>query len=136
MKSDEPAHLYGLPLEEFVAARDQAARAARKAGDREAAAELAALRKPTVAAWAVNQLSRQHRGGVEALIAAAEAIRKGNDEGDERFRQAVDTLTRTAREILAAADRRTTDTVLQEVATTLRATAAVASTPPTRSNSR
>src|SRR5690242_13567634 len=67
--ADPAEDLYGLPLEEFIAARDAAARELRRSGDREAAAELAKLAKPTPAAWAANQLARTGPGGIRALLA-------------------------------------------------------------------
>lgn len=48
--------LYAAPLEEFVAVRTRLAQAA----GRPAAAEIKALRKPTVTAWLLNQLAREH----------------------------------------------------------------------------
>lgn len=51
--------LYALPPEGFTAARDAQARQARKDGDPAGAAALAALRRPSVAARAVNALVRQ-----------------------------------------------------------------------------
>ena len=56
--------LYGLPLDEFVPARNALARELKGAGEPAEAAEVAALRKPSVAAWAVNQLVRTQRRGV------------------------------------------------------------------------
>lgn len=47
--------LYAAPLEEFVAVRTRLAQAA----GRPAAAEIKALRKPTVTAWLLNQLARE-----------------------------------------------------------------------------
>jgi hypothetical protein len=49
--------LYRSPPAGFVAARDKAVAAARAAGDTGRARELAALRRPTVAAWLVNLLA-------------------------------------------------------------------------------
>jgi hypothetical protein len=49
--------LYALPPTDFVPARDAEVAAARAAGDRPRAAELARLRRPTVAAWLVNLLA-------------------------------------------------------------------------------
>jgi hypothetical protein len=65
---DEIDRLYGLPLEEFTRERDLAARAARKAGRREEAGEIARLRKPPVAAWAINRLARDRRRDVDLLL--------------------------------------------------------------------
>src|SRR3954451_21313497 len=50
--------LYGLALDEFVPRRDALAKRLRADGRREEAAEVAALRKPSVAAWAANQAIR------------------------------------------------------------------------------
>jgi hypothetical protein len=57
----EAERLYGLPLDEFTAARDARARELRRDGEREKAAEVAALRKPVLAAWLVNMLARDER---------------------------------------------------------------------------
>jgi hypothetical protein len=50
--------LYGLPLDAFIAERNEAAKALRAEGDREAAAAIRKLRKPSAAAWAVNAAVR------------------------------------------------------------------------------
>jgi hypothetical protein len=70
------ADLYGLPLEEFTKARDALAKEVRQAGDKEAADEIKALRKPPVSAWAVNQLARRHPQELKALVKAGEGLRK------------------------------------------------------------
>ena len=54
--------LYGVPPEEFVAARTAARDRARAAGDKELAAAVAALPKPTTAAWVANLLVRRQPG--------------------------------------------------------------------------
>ena len=123
---DEIDALYGLPLDEFTKARNGLVRELRKGGRRDEAAEVAALRKPSLPAWVVNQLARERRSDVQGLLKAAEAIRAGDVDADERFREAVDRLVHAARDILTAAARRPSDTVLREVATTLRASAAAA----------
>lgn len=72
--------LYALPPGEFTGARDARAKELRKAGDREAADAVKALRKPTVAAWALNQLARSRAKDVERLIAAGEELRSAQEE--------------------------------------------------------
>jgi len=116
--------LYGLALEEFTKERDALARRLRADGDRDDAASVAELRKPVLAAWVVNQLARERRADVEALVEAAAAIRAGAPDADERYRTTADGLARAAREVLAEADRRPSDAVLRDVATTLRAASA------------
>lgn len=116
--------LYELPLAEFTKERDALARRLRAEGKRDEATAVADLRKPVLAAWVVNRLARVRRSDVEALVDAATAIREGKTDADERFRTTADGLARAAREVLAEADRRPSDAVLREVATTLRAAAA------------
>src|SRR4051812_44776528 len=52
--------LFALDPSEFTAARDRLVAELREAGDKGAAAEVKALRRPTVTAWALNQLARRH----------------------------------------------------------------------------
>ncbi|WP_375386586.1 transposase [uncultured Microbacterium sp.] len=68
--------LYALTPDRFTAARNERA----AASDRAAAASIKALRKPSVAAWAVNLLARDGRLG-EALDLAA-ALREAQDDLD------------------------------------------------------
>jgi hypothetical protein len=116
--------LYGLPLAEFTKERDALARRLRADGERDEATAIADLRKPVLAAWVVNRLARACRTDVESLVEAAAAIRAGKPDAGERFRTIADGLARAAREVLAGADRRPSDAVLRDVATTLRAAAA------------
>ena len=66
---DEVAdELYGLPPEEFTAARTRHEKEAKAAGDRAAAAEIHGLAKPTVTGWLANQLVRSHRSSLEPVL--------------------------------------------------------------------
>ncbi|MDQ5822178.1 MAG: hypothetical protein M3540_12125, partial [Actinomycetota bacterium] len=69
--------LYGLPLDEFTKARNDLSARLKKAGATDAAAEVKALPKPSVPAWAVNQLARTRQREVRALLVAAERSRSG-----------------------------------------------------------
>jgi hypothetical protein len=60
--------LFGMPLDRFIPERDALAKQLRATGDREAVDRVKGLRKPTVPAWALNQLARQDPGGVTDLI--------------------------------------------------------------------
>ena len=73
--------LYGLPPAEFTRTRDEAASELRKAGQREAAERVKALRKPTAAAAAANRLVREHRGEVERFLRAATVLRDAQFSG-------------------------------------------------------
>jgi hypothetical protein len=68
--------LFELPPERFVAARDELARQLRKDGDAAAAKRVAGLRRPTVAAWAVNQAARRRPELVTDLMEAGERLRQ------------------------------------------------------------
>jgi len=73
--------LYGLPPGEFTRTRDEAAGELRKAGQREEAERVKALRKPTAAAAAVNRLVRERRSEVERFLQAATALRDAQFSG-------------------------------------------------------
>ena len=77
--------LYELPPEQFIAARDEAVAAARKAGDRATATAIGKLRRPTVAAWLVNLLARRQPDLLGELLALGDALRTAQHElrGDE-----------------------------------------------------
>ena len=60
--------LYGAPPERFTARRDELARQARADGDKDLAATVHALRRPTAAAWVVNCLARQAPDAVGGLV--------------------------------------------------------------------
>ena len=68
--------LYALPREEFTAARDARVKAARATGDRDLAAAIGKLRKPTSAAWVTNLLAREYPGEVGDLIELGTALRE------------------------------------------------------------
>ena len=70
--------LYGLPPERFTAERNALAAALRSEGDLEGAAVVKTLRKPSAAAWAVNQLVRAEPDLVEALLGAGGELRQAH----------------------------------------------------------
>ena len=72
---DEVDALYGLPLDAFVPERDALAKRLRADKRREDADAVKALRKPSVAAWAANQVLRSQPGQRDALLTAeADAV--------------------------------------------------------------
>ncbi len=74
--------LYGLPPEEFTAARTDAVKQARAAGDRGLATQLGALRRPAVAAWAVNLLVRERATLVEQVTSMGDSLRDAQAQLD------------------------------------------------------
>ena len=124
--------LYVAPREEFVRERDALVKTLRAAGDREAAAEVGAIRKPTLVAWTVNQLAHKERRDVDLLLDAGKriidaqeaSIAKGGRAdlatAQASLRRAVNGLTEQASAILGPDASKTT---LTRVAETLRTAA-------------
>lgn len=116
MGLDEIAdRLYALPLEEFTQARNQAERELRKAGEREQAEQVKALRKPTAAAGAVNRLVREHRPEVDAFLAAAATLRDAQFAGKGSIASAA-TAQREALETLVGLGGESVRATLQAAA--------------------
>lgn len=100
--------LFALPPDEFVEARDRLAKELKAAGDGEAAAAVKKLRRPTVAAAAVNRLAREARSELDELLAVGDRLREAYETllhggGDSGVREAtaakrklVGTLTKRA----------------------------------------
>ena len=66
--------LYAGPPGEFTAARTALAKELRDGGDREAAEEVGALRRPTKLAAELNRIAREEPDALAAAIAAEEAL--------------------------------------------------------------
>ena len=75
-----PEDLYGLPLEEFTPARDALAKELKAAGHKDEAAEVKRLRKPSLAAWALNRVARDHPEAIGQLREAGADLRAAQDE--------------------------------------------------------
>lgn len=67
--------LFRVDPSEFVARRDALARTLRQQGERDAAAEVKALRRPSLALWALNQVARDEPHVVQAVLDASDAAR-------------------------------------------------------------
>src|ERR1700734_2796351 len=91
--------LYGVSPDAFTSSRSAEVRAARSAGDRQLAAAVAQLRRPTIGAWLANQLSRECRDDVEALLDLGASMRRAQEAGDG---QELRDLTRQRRQMVAA----------------------------------
>ncbi|MHA7134260.1 hypothetical protein [Oerskovia turbata] len=74
--------LFDLPLDEFVGARNAAAKRAAADGDTVGAARLRGLAKPTVAAWVVNQVARSHVDQIASLMALGDELRDATTSRD------------------------------------------------------
>lgn len=69
---DDVDALFRLPLAEFTGARNALAAKLKKSGRGDEAVRVKALAKPSISAWAVNQLYWNHREAFDRLIASAE----------------------------------------------------------------
>jgi len=136
MGTMEPDDLYGLPLERFVPERAALARALRADGQRQQAANVVGSRKPTVAAWAVNQLVRTQGRALASLYDAGDKLREAQADvlagrGDaralrlaaDRERVAVDALVIAARGLLTSEGHELSASVIDRVADTMHAAA-------------
>ena len=126
--SEVTHELYGLPLEDFTSTRNARAKELKAEGDAEAARRVQALKKPTVAAWLVNQLVRGEPDTVALLLDLGREMRAGMTglSGDElrvltkRRYQLVSLLVNAA--LGYAGGRRPGGDVATDVQATLEAT--------------
>ena len=116
--------LYQLPLGEFIAARNTLAK---ETGD----ADIKTLQKPSLPAWAVNQLYWRHRSVYDDVTGRAEDLRathlatQRGKRADLRgaskdHEQAVDAALKATLALLAEEGQPITDATKQAMATTLR----------------
>lgn len=121
--------LYALTPAEFTAARDARAREARQAGQRDDAAAIKKLARPTTSAWLVNQLSRQAPEQLGRLIAVAEALEEAQRtlaggrlrELSGQRRGVINDLLPCAADIASRAGQPASAVVMGEVRATLEA---------------
>ena len=131
---DVPQDLYGLPLERFIPERAALVKALRAENKRDAATEVAGMRKPSVAAWAVNQLVRTQSKAFEALFRAGDDLAHAQSDAAagrrvadairdpaRRQREALDDLLNAAKGLLSSEGHPLTPTTLERVIDTLRA---------------
>ncbi len=99
--------LFALDPKDFVRERDALAKQLRAGGDRDEAARVKALRRPTVAAWAINQVARDKPDAVGALLDAAAKARGGRDmrRALADRRDAIAHVMRAVRDVLAGSGR-------------------------------
>lgn len=127
--------LYGQHPDAFMGARTALVAQVRADGDVGLAKAVASVRKPTVAAWAVNQLVRQRPAQLESLLDLAGRLQNASERMDGgalrdlgRERTAlVDTLLRATREVVGDAGTTLTGPTLEQVRETY--VAALASPP-------
>jgi len=123
--------LFKLPQAEFIAARNALAARLKKTGDRNEAEQVKALVKPTLSAWAVNQLYWKHGDTFKELLAARESFGRTPAAGMRDLlaarREVISRLTRLAAVVLEEAGHSPTPDILRRITTTLEALSASAS---------
>jgi hypothetical protein len=127
--------LYDEPPDRFIAARNELAARLKEDGDVGASKDVSALRKPTVAAWAVDRLARDHARDIEALIEVGKKLASAQREvagggGVDRLHEAsserhklVDRLVRASAGVLEKAGMSSARATLDKVSNTLMAIA-------------
>ncbi|MFB9738629.1 hypothetical protein ACFQE4_00815 [Streptomyces thermocoprophilus] len=121
--------LYGTPPAAFVTRRTELAAAARQDGRADDARRIRAARRPTLAAWAANLLLRREPGESRAFLELGEALREAYrgldadaiDALSEQRRRVVSALTAQAVRHARDAGQPVSDTVRQDIESTLRA---------------
>jgi len=112
--------LYAAPADSFTEHRNQAAKGS---GDKALAAAVKKLKKPSVAAWAVNLLVRRESDQIDSVLELAASLRAAAEalDGDElraltrQRRQLTNALATTARALARDAGVRLTGPVVDQV---------------------
>ncbi len=112
--------LYAGPADAFTDARNAAAKGIK---DKALAAQVKKLKKPSVAAWAVNLLVRRESAQIDSVLELAEQLRAAAEalDGDElraltrQRRQLTTALASTARSLARDAGVRLTAPVVEQV---------------------
>ncbi|MES4831411.1 hypothetical protein ABVB25_30310, partial [Streptomyces anthocyanicus] len=121
--------LYGTPPSAFVPHREERAAAARTAGRKEDARRIHAARRPTLAAWAANLLTRSRPEETRRFLELGQALREahrtldaaGLKELSAQRRRIVAALSRQAAQLAGEAGHRLSQAAQREVESTLRA---------------
>lgn len=86
--AETAAELVALPLARFTAERTARAKAVRGDGDRDLAARITALAKPSASAWLVDLLARELPDDLQRVLDLGDDLREAQEAGDrERLRR-------------------------------------------------
>jgi hypothetical protein len=132
---DAVDELYGLPLDEFTPRRDELAKELRASGKRDEAAWVKALRKPSAAAWLVNQLARTQKSDTRRMLERGDGLRLTQERAlarqasreelagaTQEYAEAMRTLLSKAPGFLDRRGAPPSQSTLERAAETLRAT--------------
>src|SRR5580765_529149 len=132
---DEVDALFRLPLAEFTGARNALAARLKKSGRGDDSLLVKALVKPSISAWAVNQLYWNHREAFEQLIKSGERFHKAQTSGKvtdmraamDARRQGLSQLSDIASSVLRDSGHNPTPDTIHRITTTLEGISAYAS---------
>ncbi|MGW6279652.1 hypothetical protein [Kribbella sp. NPDC055071] len=80
--------LYAAPAADFIATRNELAKQLKADGDQVGSTRLKAMRKPTVAAWVANLVSRKLQDDLDDLLALGDEFREATADLDgDRLRE-------------------------------------------------
>ena len=136
--NDDVDALFRLPLAEFTGARNTLAARLKKDGLGDDAARVKALAKPSISAWAVNQLYWNHREAFDQLIASGERFHKAQTSRSgvkaaemrtalDARREGLTQLSDIAASVLQDGGHNPSPETIRRITTTLEAMSAYAS---------
>jgi hypothetical protein len=132
--------LFKVPLNEFISGRKTLAARLKQCGHTDDADRVKALVKPSITAWAVNQLYWTHQEEFDRLIETGQRFRQAQTSRSagkmtdmrvslEERREVLSDLSRLADEVLRDAGHNASPDTIRRITTTLEAMSAYASLP-------
>ena len=126
------AELYAGAREEFTGRRNELAAEARKAGEKDLAARIKELRKPTSSAWLANRLVVAHPDEIGELTELGESLREAHRslasddirELSHRRREQINRLLGLAREVARTEGVAMSESITREIESSLEAAVA------------
>jgi hypothetical protein len=118
--------LYSAPLDDFISCRNELTRELKATGHKREAEKMARMLKPTLPAWAVNQLAREHADAISELAKLSEPdggafdVTAWRQIGNRRT-ELVARLTRAAGDLIERAGHAAAPATLHRVTRTLQA---------------
>jgi hypothetical protein len=121
--------LYSLPPGEFTGTRNQWVKQSRSEGDKELAAKVGELRKPSLAAWVVNMMMRHQGDEMAQVLDLGASLRQAQTDLDgdalreltRQRRQLTTVVTRQGRTLASELGQKVTEAVADQVQDTLHA---------------
>ena len=112
--------LYSLPLDEFTSERNAIAKAATDGGGDDAAKRFKSLKKPSVGAWTLNQLARNHSDKIAELLSIRDELERADSPRELRDltgkrRDLVAKLSKLARSILEGSEHGASHATVEKV---------------------